>query len=116
MSVKAEDLRDACFGLVRELTRLSQLNRPLSMDEFFGWSENEEFLSKIFKKYGEYIRALGNIDPHSANHDAELVKYIENALARHVNVISPGTYGVVDDAYLLAINVVSAIDREADEL
>lgn len=116
MSVKADDLRDACFGLVRELTRLSQLNRPLTLNEFFQWSESEEFLSKIFKKYGEYIRAISNLDPHNSDHDSGLVKFIENALARHVNVITPGTYGVVDDAYLLAINVMISIDREADEL
>lgn len=116
MRNQAERLRDSCMCFIRELTRLSQLNRPLSIDEFYEWSENEEFIHKIFEKYGSYIIGLHWLDPSHEHQDKESISYIENALGRHVNVITAGTYGVVDDAYLLAINVLVAISREADSM
>ncbi len=35
MKLTPELLRDGCQWLARELTRLEQLNRPLSIDDFF---------------------------------------------------------------------------------
>ncbi|EAZ1917336.1 hypothetical protein BZD31_22645 [Salmonella enterica] len=116
MKVAAEKLRDGCQSLTRELTRLEQLNRPLSLDEFYSWTERENFVSTIFDKYRSYIIALDVLDPKSERCDDNLLSYIENALGRHSNVITSGTYGVVDNAYLLAINVLFAISREADEM
>ncbi|HDL6778375.1 TPA: hypothetical protein PXJ89_003475 [Yersinia enterocolitica] len=116
MKLNAERLRDGSQWLIRELTRLSQLNRPLTLDEFYQFSENEIFIHKLFEKYGEFIRALDTLNPSKNTHDAELLEYMENAFSRHVNVITPNTYGVVDDAYLLAINVTASIGREADDL
>ncbi|SUP84850.1 hypothetical protein ACILPN_20330 [Yersinia wautersii] len=116
MKLNAERLRDGSQWLIRELTRLSQLNRPLTLDEFYQFSENEIFIHKLFEKYGEFIRALDNLNPSKNTHDAELLEYMENAFSRHANAISPNSYGVVDDAYLLAINVTASIGREADDL
>lgn len=116
MSVTPEKLRDGCQWLSRELTRLEQLNRPLSLDEFYSWTELERFVNTIFDKYRSHIIALDVLDPKSERCDENLLSYIENALGRHSNVITSGTYGVIDNAYLLAINVLFAISREADEL
>ncbi|WP_395490725.1 hypothetical protein ACG1VR_08775 [Cedecea davisae] len=114
MSIKAETLRDGCQWLSRELSRLEQLNRPLSIDEFFDLSEDEKFISTMFDKYGHFILGLHLLDHRSEHSNKELIAYMENALSRHVNVITEGTYGVVDNAYLLAVNVLFAISREAD--
>lgn len=115
MTISAEKLRDGCQWLSRELTRLEQLNRPLTIDEFYSWSEQENFISTIFEKYGDLIRGLDMLDPKSEYCKKDILGFIENALARHTNVITSGTYGVVDNAYLLAINVLFAISREADQ-
>ncbi|MCS3430022.1 hypothetical protein [Klebsiella sp. BIGb0407] len=115
MSIKAEDLRDGCQWLSRELTRLEQLNRPLSLDEFFDTCSDEKFIHTLFEKYGHFIIGLHLLDYRSDHCNKELIEYMENALSRHANVITSGTYGVVDNAYLLAINVLFAISREADD-
>ncbi|WP_145586661.1 hypothetical protein [Yersinia kristensenii] len=116
MSINAEQLRDGSQWLIRELTRLSQLNRPLTLDEFYQFSEDEIFVHKLFDKYGEFIRGLHVLDPSKDMHNPELLEYMENAFSRHANAVTPNVYGVVDDAYLLAINVTAAIGRESDEL
>lgn len=116
MSINSEQLRDASQWLIRELTRLSQLNRPLTLEEFYQFSENEIFIHELFENYGEFIRGLHALDPSKETHNKELLEYMENAFSRHANVITPNTYGVVDDAYLLAINVAASISREADDL
>lgn len=116
MSVTPEKLRDGCQWLSRELTRLEQLNRPLTIDEFYSWSEDEIFISTIFDKYRNHIISLDMLDATSEYCNKDVLDFIENALARHTNVITNGTYGVVDNAYLLAINVLFAISREADEI
>ncbi|WP_265524406.1 hypothetical protein [Providencia rustigianii] len=116
MKLTPELLRDGCQWLARELTRLEQLNRPLSMDDFFTWSSNEAFIKNLFLRYGEFIKGLHILNHKSEFYSIELTDYIENALARHENVITPEVYGVVDNAYLLAINVVFSIAREADNL
>ncbi|MHC5174946.1 Uncharacterised protein [Serratia rubidaea] len=116
MIVSSGNLRDGSQWLARELTRLEQLNRPLTIDEFFKWSEEGLFIKKIFKKYGNFMLGLHILNPDHEHCNHELLRYIENALSRHANVISGGTYGVVDNAYLLAINVLFTISREADEL
>ncbi|HEY0209502.1 hypothetical protein [Acerihabitans sp.] len=115
MSLKADHLRDGCQSLVRELTRLSQLRKPLSIDEFYEYTANELFLKKIFELYGGDIISLGILDHKNIVHDQELINYIENAFSRHSNAVSPEDYGVNDNAYLLAINIAVAILREADE-
>ncbi|MDA8481068.1 hypothetical protein NNO04_20565 [Citrobacter sp. Awk 4] len=116
MTVKAEYLRDTCQLLVIELTRLQQLNRSLTIDEFFELSENGKFVSTIIKKYGEYMRTVKNLSLEGSDFEKEMLSYLEDAFSRHANVITEGTYGVVDDAYLLAINVTVAIMREADKM
>lgn len=116
MKLTAAKLRDGCQWLVRELTRLEQLNRPLTLDEFYSLTEQEKFVSTIFDKYRSHIIELDVLDSKSERCDENLLSFIENALARHSNVITSGTYGVVDNAYLLAINVLFAISREADEM
>jgi len=116
MTTNAEWLRDTCQDLIRELTRLSQLNRPLGIEDFYKLSEGEVLLKTLFSLYRSYIIGLSRLDVESDTCDPELTQYMENALARHTNVISPETYGVVDNAYLLAINVIMAISREADEM
>jgi hypothetical protein len=115
MTVSAEDLRDGCQWLSRELTRLEQLNRPLTIDEFFKLSEDGAFIKTIFKKYGHFTMGIHMLDPEHEYCHKELLLYMEDALARHTNVITSETYGVVDNAYLLAINVLFAISREADD-
>lgn len=115
MSLNAESLRDGCQWLARELSRLEQLNRPLSFDNFFNWSDDARFIETIFSQYRQYIMALGILDKESGHCNKELLNYMEDALSRHANTVIPGTYGVVDNAYLLVINVLFAISREADE-
>ena len=44
MKLTPELLRDGCQWLARELTRLEQLNQPLSINDFFSWSSNEALL------------------------------------------------------------------------
>ena len=61
------------------------------------------------------MRGVDLLDPKHEHCDKELLAYIENALSRYTNVITPATYGVVDNAYLLAINVLFEIYREADK-
>ncbi|EAN2613091.1 hypothetical protein K5I76_003840 [Salmonella enterica] len=116
MKLTAEQLRDGCQWLSRELTRLEQLNRPLSIDEFFDLSEGEKFINTMFEKYGHFILGLHLLDHRSEHCNKELIAYMENALSRYSNVITRDTYGVVDNAYLLAINVLFDISREADEM
>lgn len=116
MSVTSEKLRDGCQWLSRELTRLEQLNRPLTIDEFYSWTEQEKFIRTIFDKYGKHIIGLDMLDPTSEFCKKDVLDFIENAFARHTNVITSGTYGVVDNAYLLAINVLFEISREADRM
>lgn len=116
MKVKAVYLRDTCQMIVLELTRLQQLNRPLSIDQFYEWSEKEIFITTTLEKYGHYCMALSTLKPDSKHFQRDMLSYIENAYSRHSNVITPETYGVTDDAYLLAINVAFAISREADEM
>ena len=116
MTINAEYLRDTCQLLVLELTRLQQLNRSLTINEFFRLSESEKFVSTIISKYGEYMRTTRNLSHEGTNSEREVLSYLENACSRHANVITEGTYGVVDDAYLLAINVTVAIMREADRM
>ncbi|AHE73043.1 hypothetical protein M942_13245 [Enterobacter ludwigii] len=116
MSITAENLRDGCQWFSRELTRLEQLNRPLSIDEFFSLTEQQIFIKTMFKRYGDYIIGLQTLDPESDHCNVDLLDYIEDALGRHTNVITSGTYGVVENAYLLAINVLFSIAREADVL
>lgn len=116
MSVKAEYLRDTCQMIVLELTRLQQLNRPLTIDQFYQWSEEERFITTILKKYGHFCRALSELKPESKHFQSDMLSYIEDAFSRHSNVITAETYGVTDDAYLLAINVAFAISREADTM
>ncbi|SKC22493.1 hypothetical protein SAMN05216168_4528 [Kosakonia radicincitans] len=116
MIVKAVYLRDTCQMIVLELTRLQQLNLPLSIEQFYEWSEKEKFITTILKKYGHFCRALSELKLDSAHFQSEMLSYIENAYSRHSNVITPETYGVTDDAYLLAINVAFAISREADNM
>lgn len=116
MTISAEKLRDGCQWLSRELTRLEQLNRPLTIDEFYSWSEQENFIGTIFENYRHHIIGLEMLDPKSDYCKKDILGFIENALARHTNVITSGTYGVVDNAYLLAINVLFAISREADQI
>ena len=50
MNIKAEYLRDTCQMIILELTRLQQLNRPLTIDEFYEWSQKEKFITTILKK------------------------------------------------------------------
>lgn len=117
MTIKAEYLRDVCQLLVLELTRLQQLNRPLTINDFFRFSENEKFISTIIDKYGEYMRSVRNLSAEGASiYERDMLDYLENAFSRHANTITEGTYGVVDDAYLLAINVTVNIMREADNM
>ena len=116
MKLTPELLRDGCQWLARELTRLEHLNQPLSINDFFSWSSNEAFIKTIFTRYREFIKGLYILDHESEYYCVELTEYMENALARHENVITPEVYGVVDNAYLLAINVVFSIAREADDL
>lgn len=116
MTVKAEYLRDTCQLLVIELTRLQQLNRSLTIDEFFQLSESGKFVRTIIKKYGEYMRTVKNLSLEGSDYEKGMLSYLEDAFVRHANVITEGTYGVVDDAYLLAINVTVAIMREADNM
>lgn len=116
MNISPEKLRNGCQWLSRELTRLEQLNKPLTIDEFYSWSDQEIFIRTIFDKYGKYTLGLDMLDPTSEFCNKDLLNYIENALARHTNVITTGTYGVVDNAYLLAINVLFEISREADKM
>lgn len=115
MTISAESLRDGCQWLSRELTRLEQLNRPLTIDEFFKLSEDGVFIKTMFNKYSTFMRAVTNLDPDHEQCNKELLVYMEDALARHANVITSETYGVVDNAYLLAINVLFAISREAND-
>ncbi|MBW4211787.1 hypothetical protein [Enterobacter asburiae] len=114
MTVKAEYLRDTCQLLVIELARLQQLNHPLTIEEFFRNCEDGKFVSSIIKKYGEYMRTIKNLSLEGTVFEKDMLSYLEDAFARHANVITEGTYGVVDDAFLLAINVTVAIMREAD--
>lgn len=116
MSMTGEDLRDICQVLIMELTRLQQLNRPLLIDEFYKWTDEEKFISNLFEKYGNYVISAQQLKAESKYFSPELLSYLENALSRHANVVYPETYGVVDDAYLLAINVIVAISREADDM
>lgn len=116
MKLTPELLRDGCQWLARELTRLEQLNRPLSIDDFFAWSSEDIFIKTIFTRYGEFIKGLHILDHESEFYCSELAEYMESAFGRHENVITPGVYGVVDNAYLLAINVLYSIAREADSL
>ncbi|MGR3840128.1 hypothetical protein ACUZX0_01095 [Serratia marcescens] len=115
MTVSAEDLRNGCQWLARELTRLEQLNRPLSFKDFYKWSEDGVFIKTIFKEYGQFMKGIQILDPDYEHHNKKLLVFMEDALGRHTNVITSGTYGVVDNAYLLAINVIFAISREADD-
>lgn len=116
MAVTAKQLLDGCQWLTRELTRLEQLNRPLTIDEFYSWAEKNSFIHTIFNKYSNYIVGLYTLNPEHEHCDKLLLDYIEDAFSRHTNVITSGTYGVVDNAYLLAINVLFAISREAEDL
>lgn len=116
MTISAESLRDGCQWLSRELTRLEQLNRPLTIDEFFKLSEEGVFIKTVFKKYGTFMAGIRVLDPEHEYCDMQLLEFMEDALARHANTTYSSTYGVVDNAYLLAINVLFAISREADEL
>ncbi|PIJ42838.1 hypothetical protein [Tatumella sp. OPLPL6] len=116
MKVDQDSLRDGCQWLTRELTRLDQLNHPLSIDEFFSLSEDEKFVYTTFAKYGQYMRGVELLDSRYEHCNKELIAYIENAFSRYTNVITPATYGVVDNAYLLAINVLFEISREADTI
>ncbi|EMP6222837.1 hypothetical protein RX512_004026 [Providencia rettgeri] len=116
MKLTPELLRDGCQWLARELTRLEQLNRPLSMDDFFTWSSNEVFIRNMFTQYGEFIKGLHILDHEGEFYCTELAEYMETALSRHANAITPDAYGVVDSAYLLAINFMFSIAREADSL
>ncbi len=70
----------------------------------------------MFEKNGHFIIGL-HLPAHRSEHcNKELISYMENALSRYANVITRDTYGVVDNAYLLAINVLFDISREADEM
>ncbi|WP_157945138.1 MULTISPECIES: hypothetical protein [Escherichia] len=116
MALTAEKLRDGCQSLVRELTRLEQLNRPLTIANLYDWSEQQAFISKIFSEYRESIKGLHALDPRSEYLNDDLLDYLEDAFDRYTNTITPETYGVVDNAYLLAINILFDISREADDL
>ncbi|XTD83010.1 hypothetical protein AB8849_07335 [Proteus vulgaris] len=116
MKLTPELLRDGCEGLARELTRLSQLNRPLSLDDFSDWASREEFIKNLFSKYGEFIKGLSILDSESKNYCADLAEYMENAIARYDNAVTYATYGITDSAYLFAINILFSVYREADNL
>ncbi|EOD8891551.1 hypothetical protein ACJ5W8_002522 [Klebsiella pneumoniae] len=116
MTIKAEYLRDTCQLLVIELTRLQQLNRKLTIADFFHLSENGKFVSTVINRYGEYMRSTKHLADEESSYGKEMLSYLEDAFARHANVVTEGTYGVVDDAFLLAINVTVAIMREADQM
>ncbi len=73
------------------------------------------FIKTIFKEYGHFMKGIQILDPDYEHHNKKLLVFMEDALGRHTNVITSGTYGVVDNAYLLAINVIFAISREADD-
>lgn len=116
MTIEAEHLRDTCQLLVIELTRLQQLNRKLTIDDFFDLSEREVFVRTLIDKYGWYMRSIKHLIDEESSHQKEMLSYVENAFSRHSNVVTEDTFGVVDDAFLLAINVTIAIMREADQM
>jgi len=118
MIIKAEYLRSSCQILVRELTNLQQLRKPLSIDEFFYLTENETFVRTLMRRYPQDFVGLNHLldDNEIFANEANLLTFIENAFFRQANVITCEELGVKDDAYLLAINIAVMISIEASDM
>lgn len=113
--MKDEKLRNGCQWLIREMTRMSELQRPLTIEEFYRFAENEIFIKTLFKKNRDIILGLDMLDENNQHCDKEVLAYMENAFSRHANVVLRETYGVKNNAYLLAINIAAAISREPEQ-
>lgn len=110
MAITSEKLMAGCFAIVRLLTILEQQKIPLSIEDFNRLSEKQLFIKTMTNRYTDLIPDFGFCDTRSTNCDKDLLEFIEAALDSQNGVNdSYKMYGIVDSAYLLAINLLCEI-------